>query len=298
MSGWCPGTGAVGLASGKIDALVFLLGAVGGSMLYNELYPILGPIFAGDRGVVFAYDSLGVSEASFAFFFTVIAVGCFWGAESIEKKRRGKAQLWGSPFLKAFSAILIVGAFGLFAVAGPRSVTGQASLVSPVSTTANETGLLEGLQTGSDHMGSRELADRLLAGDKSIKLVDIRTPKEFGQFHIRSAVNIPVEDLPGALVPYKHQGLIVLYSNGMTHPAQARDSLFRMGFDNVYFLTDGLEGFLNTCLKPASLRAAPVSPEMTSKINAWRAFFLAPEMPAGDLATGAGGMTTVFSENP
>ena len=35
MSGWCPGTGAVGLASGKVDALVFLLGAIGGSILYN-----------------------------------------------------------------------------------------------------------------------------------------------------------------------------------------------------------------------------------------------------------------------
>ncbi len=283
MSGWCPGTGAVGLASGKIDALVFLLGVVGGSMLYNELYPILKPIFAGDRGVVFAYDSLGVSEASFAFFFTVIAVGCFWGSESIEKKRRGEGRLWRTPFLKAFSAVLIVGAFGLFAVAGQHQAP-----VSPVSDTANEAGLLEGLQAGSDHMDPGELADRLLAGDKSIKLVDIRTPGEFAQFHIRSAVNIPVEDLPGALAPYKNQGLIVLYSNGMTHPAQARDSLFRMGFDNVYFLTDGLEGFLNTCLKPASLRAAPVSPEMTSKINAWRAFFLAPEMPAGDSATGAG----------
>ena len=92
MSGWCPGTGAVGLASGKIDALVFLLGAIGGSMLYNEVYPSLAPIIQGDRGVIFAYDSLGISEASFAFFFTLISVGCFWGAEYIEKKRDGKGD--------------------------------------------------------------------------------------------------------------------------------------------------------------------------------------------------------------
>jgi len=40
----------------------------------------------------------------------------------------------------------------------------------------------------------------------------------------------------------------------MTHPAQARDSLQRQGFNNVYLLTDGLQGFRDRCLKPVSLR--------------------------------------------
>jgi len=279
MSGWCPGTGAVGLASGKIDALVFLMGAAGGSMLYNEVYPILGSITTADRGVIFAYDSLGVSEASFAFFLTLIAVGCFWGSEYIEKKRHGKGEQWGTPFLKAFSAVLIVGAFGLFAVAGQST--------SAFSKAAQETGLLDGLQAGLDHIEPQELADRLLAGDPSVKLVDIRTPVEFAQFHIRSAMNIQVGDLPASLASHKNQGLIVLYSNGMTHPAQARDSLFRLGFNNVYFLTDGLEGFLKTCLKPVSLRPEPVSRALASKINAWRAFFFALAIPAGDSAATA-----------
>jgi len=277
MSGWCPGTGAVGLASGKVDALVFLFGAIGGSMLYNEVYPILDPITTGDQGVIFAFDSMGVSEAGFAFFLTLIAVGCFWGAEYIEKKRHGKGDLWGTPFLKAFSVVLVLGAFGLFAVAGQQPVsTSVASKASP------ETAYLEDLQAGLDHMDPQELADRLLAGDPSITLVDIRTPREFAQFHIRSALNIQVSDLPTLLSPHKNQGLIVLYSNGMTHPAQARDSLFRLGYGNVYFLTDGLKGFLNACLKPISLRLEPVSSVLAFKINAWRAFFLAPETPASD----------------
>lgn len=91
-----------------------------------------------------------------------------------------------------------------------------------------------------------------------------------------------VADLPAALAAYKNQGLLVLYSNGMTHPAQARDSLSRLGFRNVYLLTDGLEGFLNTCLKPVSLRSEPVSSVLAAKINAWRAFFLAPVPPVSE----------------
>ena len=67
---------------------------------------------------------------------------------------------------------------------------------------------------------------------------------------------------------------MVLYSNGMTHPAQARDALARLGFRNVYILTDGLQGFIETCLKPVSLRSEPLPDDLAEKINQWRQFFL------------------------
>ncbi len=277
MSGWCPGTAAVGVASGKLDALVFLLGAMGGSILYNELYPAVAPLTANDRGVRFGFESLGVSEAGFAFVFTLIAVGCFWGAEAIEKKRNGVDAYWNSRFLKVFSAVLVIGAFGLFAR--------QTSQDSAPAAATQELALLTGMQAGADHIEASELADRLLGGDASIMLVDIRTPGEFAQFHIRSAVNVQPADLSAALASKKNQGQIVLYSNGMTHPAQARDSLARLGFGNVYQLTDGLEGFLDNCLKPVSLRSEPVPSVQAAKIRAWRAFFLSAPVVAPAAAT-------------
>jgi len=272
MGGWCPGTAAVGVASGKLDALVFLAGAVGGSILYNELYPAVAPLTANDQGVVFGFKSLGVSEAGFAFVFTLIAVGCFWGAEAIEKKRNGVDGYWNSRFLKVFSALLVIGAIGLFAV--------QMKPVATTTVATQEQTLLTGMQEGADHIEVQELADRLLGGDASLLLVDIRTPEEYAAFHIRTAINIQVVDLSATLAPQKNQGLIVLYSNGMTHPAQARDSLARLGFSNIYQLTDGLQGFLDTCLKPVSLRSEPVSPVQATKIRAWRAFFLSGPVAA------------------
>jgi len=268
MGGWCPGTAAVGVASGKIDALVFLAGAVGGSILYNEFYPVVAPLTANDRGVVFGFESLGVSEAGFAFFFTLIAVGCFWGAEFIERKRAGATNgYWNSRFLKVFSSVLVIGAFGLFAA---QTRPGAAHAEGAVS----EESLLADIQGGADHFGAQELADRLMGGDASIMLVDIRTPEEYSGFHVRTAINIQVSDLPERLALRKNQGVIVLYSNGMTHPAQARDSLTRLGFRNVFQLTDGLQGFLDTCLRPVSLHDGPVSPALAAKIRAWREFFL------------------------
>lgn len=274
MSGWCPGTGAVGLASGRIDALVFLLGGVGGSLLYNELYPVLKTVFSQDQGILFAYDTLGVTQAGFAFWFTVIAVACFWGSEWIEKKRYPKRKSKGLAFLAVLSLVLITGALGLFALdphetkpvvhtAAPPSVEKKVDAVSPAPA----------------FVEPEDLADRLLGGDTGMVLVDIRPVQAFEAFHIRSARNLLPEDLPKALSPYRNQGNIILYSAHTSPAARARDVLFRMGFQNVSVLAGGLKAFVNTCLKPVSLRSEPVSPEKAAKINAWRAFFLTSDGP-------------------
>lgn len=277
VGGWCPGTGAVGIASGRIDALVFMLGIVGGSIVYNEVYPLIAPLKATDSGILFAYDSLGISEAALAIGFTAIAVLCFWGVEFLGKKQGKQDTLWGSPFLATFSVVLLAGAIGLLAFTEKPAAA--------ASVTQEQT-LLDNLQTGADHMEPQELADRLLGGD-SIHLVDIRTPGEYARFHIRSAFNVQPAELPAELAAHKNRGLVVLYSNGMTHPAQARDSLARLGFRNVYLLTDGLEGFLSNCLKPVSLRSEPMPALLGAKINAWRAFFLATEPPESKETTSA-----------
>jgi 3-mercaptopyruvate sulfurtransferase SseA len=179
----------------------------------------------------------------------------------------------------------VIGAGALFILpaTAPPSVAGE------VGATTREMDLLAAVDQARDHIEPMELADRLLGGETRLLLVDVRPETEFQAFHIRGAVNLSLSDLPRALTPYRNQGWIVLYSNGMTHPAQARDALARIGFTNVYILTDGLEGFIRTCLKPASLRSEPLSPEMTDKIRAWQSFFLTagPGSPGGVAETGA-----------
>jgi thiosulfate/3-mercaptopyruvate sulfurtransferase len=63
----------------------------------------------------------------------------------------------------------------------------------------------------------------------------------------------------------------------MTHPAQARDGLTRLGFQNVYMLTDGLAGFVERCLKPVSLRNEPLPPDAVTRVKKWRDHFTRPE---------------------
>jgi thiosulfate/3-mercaptopyruvate sulfurtransferase len=294
MGGWCPGTAAVGVASGRIDALVFLAGVMLGSIAYNEAFPWIAPYAAkGDKGVVFLHQSLDMTKDQIVLGLTGAAVLLFWISEAVERGRAGVSKL----FLAGFCALLCLGA--LFALNAPKLDTAGLSAFTarpglglstaapgqaiPGQTAAGkaespETAILAAAQTGQDHMEPGELARRLMASDPSVTLVDIRSKAEFDTFHLKGAANIPMERLPEALAGKRGQGIIVLYSNGMTHPAQARDALARLGFGNVYILTGGLKGFFEEVLKPAALRAGPVTVEQAAAIESARKFFLPPSL--------------------
>ena len=267
---WCPGTAAVGLASGRLDALIFLVGASLGSILFNEFFDVLKPLYTwGDSGVKFVWAALGLSASVFVLLFAALGVAAFWLAEWGERKVAGAGPYFGTPFLKAFSVAILVSAFAV-ALLPPAGTEEARSRGGPLP----EVGLLQSMEAGEDHLEPEELADRITAGDPSLLLVDIRTPSEFAGFHLKGAVNASAADLPEVLAPHKNRGTIVLYSNGMTHPAQARDALARLGFNNVYLLTDGLQGFMERVLKPVSLREEMVTGDLRSRVAAWRSFFL------------------------
>ena len=266
MGGWCPGTAAVGLASGKLDALIFLCGAVLGSIFFNELFPVIQPLYSwGNQGVVFIYQTLNLSPGSFTLLFTLIAVACFRGLEFLEDQRGRVAANATGQALPAFSVALVVLALVLLLF--------PATTIPPAGRTASEAELITQVEAGRDHLDPEELADRLMRGEPDLLVVDVRPAIEYQAFHIRGAVNITLSKLSEELEPYKNRGVIVLYSNGMTHPAQARDSLYRRGYRNVYLLTDGLKGFMERCLKPVSLRSEPLSPEAAARVRTWRAYF-------------------------
>ncbi|NLS93736.1 MAG: YeeE/YedE family protein [Planctomycetaceae bacterium] len=264
MSGWCPGTAAVGTASGKIDGLVFLGGTVLGSILFNETFPWLGWLkdWGYQEETLYAF---GMSRTAFGALFAAIAVAAFYFAEWVES-RSGGGDYLRSPMLKGLGLTMIVLALGMLVL--------PASTASPaLSGLAAEEDLLRLIEAGHDHIDPAELADRLMADGEDLVVVDIRPAAEYEAFHIRGAINLPLADLVTGLAAHNNQKTIVLYSTGMTHPAQARDALARLGYENVYMLTDGLDGFVEQCLTPVSLRNEPLQPEAAAKVQQWRAYF-------------------------
>jgi hypothetical protein len=86
VSGFCPGTGVVGMASGKLDGLAAIGGVVLGSVLFGFAYPwVEGFYMSGDLGVLRLTDLLGLPQAVLALAVTAMAIGAFVGGDKLER---------------------------------------------------------------------------------------------------------------------------------------------------------------------------------------------------------------------
>jgi uncharacterized protein len=87
VSGYCPGTGVVAAASGKLDGAVTILGVVLGGLLFAESGGAAAPFFeSGKLGSSYLYKLLGLPPLALALLVAVVAVGCFYAAGKIERK--------------------------------------------------------------------------------------------------------------------------------------------------------------------------------------------------------------------
>ena len=136
------------------------------------------------------------------------------------------------------------------------------------------------VETGEDHIGAKDLAERMLTGDRNLTLVDLRPREEYDVWHLPGAVSLTVPDLlgePGKKILADPARLVVLYSNGPTHPGQAWVELNKRGLRNVKVLDGGLEAFKSEVLTPRSLSGAASeaqSKQSAPELAILRAFFL------------------------
>ena len=91
VGGYCPGTSVVGLMSGRLDASVFLLGLIVGTLVFAGAYDQLealttmGEVAAGDT----LPDALGVSSLWVNGFMVSAAVAVFIGGTALERRLGG-----------------------------------------------------------------------------------------------------------------------------------------------------------------------------------------------------------------
>lgn len=86
VGGYCPGTSCVAVSSGKIDAIVFLVGLMAGIFVFGEFFPVLEGFFtATPMGQVTLPEILNMPYGIMVFMVVLIAVGGFAGATKVEK---------------------------------------------------------------------------------------------------------------------------------------------------------------------------------------------------------------------
>jgi uncharacterized membrane protein YedE/YeeE len=105
--GYCPGTAVAAIATGKIDAMIFIVGFLVGSLIFGDLFPVWGDFYNSNYLGAFRLDQwLGIGLGPMTLIIVVIAVGGtlgmryvqhrFWPSEPVDPRRQSNVKLQGS----------------------------------------------------------------------------------------------------------------------------------------------------------------------------------------------------------
>lgn len=84
---FCPGTAFVGAVTGKIDAMVYVAGFLGGAILFGFGFPLFARFYESSKmGRVFLFDWLHVPAGIVVFAVVLMAVGAFTLTHWIDRK--------------------------------------------------------------------------------------------------------------------------------------------------------------------------------------------------------------------
>jgi hypothetical protein len=224
VSGYCPGTGAVGMASGKLDGLFAIGGVMVGSILFGIGFPIYeGFYHSGDLGVLRLPDLLGVPQAVVAVGVTLMAIGMFIGGEKLEDiftKGNGpdRAPVLNRRVFAGLAAIAMIGLTTLL-VAQPEPAQSERRIgtVTPV-----------------------EFAQMAIEDPTSYFLVDLRVLDD-GAERVPGALAVTAEDTDAAFVSdLPVTRTLIVYGNGEIGDLPATVTSFE---GDVLILEGGYDAF-------------------------------------------------------
>jgi rhodanese-related sulfurtransferase len=148
----------------------------------------------------------------------------------------------------------------------------------------NASALVQNIVNEEDHVPPGQLARWLIEKRTDFQLIDIREPWQFDDYHIPTAVNIPLTQLfdAASLKTLSREKKIVLYGLGTGRAAQAQLLLSLKGY-NAYSVPDGITAWWNDVITPTSLRSEDQTPVGYLQAKQLREHFLG-STPTGETA--------------
>jgi hypothetical protein len=96
IGGYCPGTGLVAVATGKLDALLYVAGVLAGVFAIGEAFPLVKGFYeSGDFGRLTLPQVLHLPYGVVVFAVVLMAVGGFAAAEWAERRFGGDGGIVG-----------------------------------------------------------------------------------------------------------------------------------------------------------------------------------------------------------
>ena len=142
--------------------------------------------------------------------------------------------------------------FGIFALL----LIGLILAFSPINQNSNKgisvTDLAKQIESKEDHISAEQLGQLIIDKDPDFIVIDIRSEEEYAKFHIEPSLNIPLNKLleQETLHDLDEEKLLILYSNGGTHAAQAWILLQQQGLKNSTVLLGGLNYWVEVYTNP------------------------------------------------
>lgn len=147
VGGWCPGTSAVGMASGKLDAWAYFGGLLFGTVVFSAGYDGLQPLYRwGAMGEKLLPQVLGVQPGVVAAGVVLMALAAFTATELWGNRSSAAPRVWNvsMTYQKAGAGAMAVLGFGLLVGYGMASqakpvqvqVTAPAAAAKPAAVPA------------------------------------------------------------------------------------------------------------------------------------------------------------------
>ncbi len=239
VGGFCPGTSVCAAAIGKIDAMIFIVGAFFGVIVFAEGYPIFEPLYkATNLGSPRFFETLGMSQNVFAFIMVVMALSAFWIASIVENKvnKISKSPIRFTPYYIGIASIGFLMAVSAFIFPDRKaSLTQLVEDTNFVKTYNLET------------MSADEFAYRLMDDqDDKFQILDFRPEKEYTKESMPKSTLFTIDNLfekePNQLLSLKHKINVFVADDEMTERKMAIIAS-ELGYKRIKILEGGLKAF-------------------------------------------------------
>jgi rhodanese-related sulfurtransferase len=241
VGGFCPGTSLVAMATGKVDGVFFVLGALVGIFLFGETVSQFAVFFESSFMGRFTLPELfGVSYGAVVLAIVVVALLLFRGAEKIEAAVGGETAQAAPRRALPSAAALVALAVVVFALGQPTNADRWEMI-------AEEQGAL--LEQRAVQIEPAELLG--LVHDSRIKTVmlDVRDERHYNQFHIHDAHHVALENLEALsekLMQEPANTVFVTMSNDEARASEAWKILRAESLPNVYILEGGVNNWIRS----------------------------------------------------
>ena len=231
LAALCPGTACVAAASGRRDGVAAVFGLLAGTALTPAVWPaVRGAIADAPREGARLPEDLGVPLWLVVAAVTVLAVGMALVARRLEQ-----GGAWRVTRLETV-ALTLAALFPLVQTRPSMPVTRLAAIAGEIS-------------REDDHVDAVELAEWIRDRRPGLRVVDVREGLDSGTYRIPGARSVVLDSLSSLVVNAGE--LVVLYSDGGAHAAQAWVLLRARGISDVKVLKDGMAAWEDEVLRPS-----------------------------------------------